>query len=104
MTDPLSVEAQSALRRICELDRTEAEAFILVALAIIQMNGLRNQREFLLQNLVYVLGRVLIKSRLVTKHRQIRLRVNRSRIQRSEKCRADDLASNNQAAVETINR
>jgi hypothetical protein len=53
MVEPLSEKAQSALRRICDLD--PGEAFIVVAEAIIRMQGIRDQREHLLQSLVWVL-------------------------------------------------
>jgi hypothetical protein len=53
MIDPLSDEAQSALRRICDLD--PGEAFIVVAEAIIAMQGIRDQREHMLQSLVWIL-------------------------------------------------
>jgi hypothetical protein len=53
----MTLEMESALARICELDFTEAEAFIIVALAIIRMRNCASAdfKEFMLLSLIRAL-------------------------------------------------
>jgi hypothetical protein len=53
----MTLEMEEALAKICELDNTEAEAFILVALAVIRMRNCASDdfKEFMLQCLIRAL-------------------------------------------------